>query len=146
MFNTHGQPLWLGRTTRLATPPNAQRSPPATKAASSVTAPDYQVHHINWWSHGGTTNLDNLCLLCSTHHTMVHEQRLTITNTPTGMNIQPQPIRSVPDPPPQPAPPHPAAARPQATPNHPESAHPGAAHPESVHPESALPGAAHTAA
>ncbi|RBP64667.1 uncharacterized protein DUF222 [Brevibacterium sanguinis] len=39
-------------------------------------------HHIRPWSQGGTTDLDNLILLCRTHHTAVHEHGLTIRRTP----------------------------------------------------------------
>ena len=31
-------------------------------------------HHIQWWSHGGKTDLENLVLLCSRHHTLVHDE------------------------------------------------------------------------
>lgn len=30
-------------------------------------------HHVVHWTHGGTTDLDNLVLLCHRHHRMVHE-------------------------------------------------------------------------
>ena len=30
-------------------------------------------HHVVHWIHGGTTDLDNLILLCHRHHWMVHE-------------------------------------------------------------------------
>jgi hypothetical protein len=30
-------------------------------------------HHIHHWAHGGATSADNLVLLCSTHHRLVHE-------------------------------------------------------------------------
>jgi hypothetical protein len=29
-------------------------------------------HHIKWWRHGGKTTLDNLILICSFHHKLVH--------------------------------------------------------------------------
>lgn len=32
-----------------------------------------QGHHIRHWSHGGSTSLDNLVLLCRTHHRGTHE-------------------------------------------------------------------------
>ncbi len=43
-----------------------------------------QVHHIVHWSKGGTTDLDNLILLCGFHHRFVHEQGWSITNGPGG--------------------------------------------------------------
>ncbi len=30
------------------------------------------VHHLKSWSDGGSTDLDNLCLLCRYHHTLIH--------------------------------------------------------------------------
>jgi hypothetical protein len=30
-------------------------------------------HHITWWERGGRTDLDNLVLVCSFHHKLVHE-------------------------------------------------------------------------
>lgn len=32
-----------------------------------------EAHHIVWWRHGGRTDLDNLLLICSFHHRLVHE-------------------------------------------------------------------------
>jgi len=32
-----------------------------------------QAHHVVWWRHGGRTDLDNLLLICSFHHRLVHE-------------------------------------------------------------------------
>ncbi len=30
-------------------------------------------HHVKHWANGGETTLDNTCLLCDRHHTLVHE-------------------------------------------------------------------------
>ncbi len=43
-----------------------------------------QVHHIVHWSKGGTTDLDNLILLCGFHHRFVHEKGWSITTNSTG--------------------------------------------------------------
>jgi Domain of unknown function (DUF222)/HNH endonuclease len=32
-----------------------------------------QAHHVVWWERGGRTELDNLVLICSFHHRLVHE-------------------------------------------------------------------------
>jgi hypothetical protein len=32
-----------------------------------------EAHHIRWWRHGGRTDLENLVLICSFHHRLVHE-------------------------------------------------------------------------
>ena len=37
-----------------------------------------QAHHILWWDRGGSTELDNLLLVCSFHHKLVHEQGWTV--------------------------------------------------------------------
>ncbi|WP_168217800.1 HNH endonuclease signature motif containing protein [Occultella kanbiaonis] len=41
-------------------------------------------HHIQHWADGGPTTLDNLVLLCSTHHRLLHEGNYDITLRPDG--------------------------------------------------------------
>jgi len=41
-------------------------------------------HHVRWWSRGGRTDLDNLVLLCSFHHRLVHEYGWSIRREPDG--------------------------------------------------------------
>ena len=41
-------------------------------------------HHIRWWSHGGPTDMNNLCLLCTRCHKLVHEGGWTIEGDPNG--------------------------------------------------------------
>ncbi|MCZ6455704.1 MAG: HNH endonuclease, partial [Actinobacteria bacterium] len=43
-----------------------------------------QVHHIQHWSQGGATDLDNLILLCGFHHRFVHEHDWHITTRDDG--------------------------------------------------------------
>lgn len=42
-------------------------------------------HHIEHWANGGETSRDNLVLLCSVHHRLVHEEGFTIERTPKGL-------------------------------------------------------------
>ena len=37
-----------------------------------------QAHHVRWWRHGGRTDLDNLVLICTFHHRLVHEHGWSI--------------------------------------------------------------------
>jgi hypothetical protein len=48
-------------------------------------------HHLVHWIHGGSTNLDNLVLLCHRHHRMVHEDNWQVAKTDDGqiMTIAP---------------------------------------------------------
>lgn len=41
-------------------------------------------HHMNYWSSGGRTDLDNLISLCQFHHRMVHEEGWKIEGNPNG--------------------------------------------------------------
>ncbi len=41
-----------------------------------------QAHHIRWWSRGGATELDNLVLLCTFHHKLVHEYGWSLARDP----------------------------------------------------------------
>jgi hypothetical protein len=73
----HGQPLSYGRDKRTATDAQYQalvvrdrgcRFPDCHRPASWCDA-----HHIDWWDHGGSTDIDNLVLLCRWHHTVLHQ-------------------------------------------------------------------------
>ena len=41
-------------------------------------------HHIQHWLHGGVTSVDNLSLLCSHHHHLVHEGGWSVERTANG--------------------------------------------------------------
>ncbi len=43
-----------------------------------------EAHHIVWWSRGGRTDLDNLVLICSFHHRLVHEHGWSIERDAHG--------------------------------------------------------------
>ncbi len=40
-----------------------------------------KAHHIEWWSRGGRTDLDNLVMICTFHHRLVHEHGWRITRS-----------------------------------------------------------------
>src|SRR6202011_6310085 len=42
------------------------------------------LHHIQYWSHGGRTALTNLISLCKHHHMLVHERGYLIAAGPGG--------------------------------------------------------------
>ncbi|MGH3847762.1 MAG: HNH endonuclease signature motif containing protein, partial [Pseudonocardiaceae bacterium] len=44
-------------------------------------------HHVVHWIHGGTTDLDNLVLLCHRHHWLVHEGRWQLVRGDGGQMI-----------------------------------------------------------
>jgi hypothetical protein len=39
-------------------------------------------HHVMYWSDGGRTDLDNLLLVCSRHHTLIHSQGFALVLHP----------------------------------------------------------------
>jgi hypothetical protein len=43
-----------------------------------------EAHHLRWWRHGGRTDLDNLALICSFHHRLVHEHGWSVKREATG--------------------------------------------------------------
>ncbi len=56
-----------------------------------------EAHHVVPWSAGGPTDLENLILLCRTHHMLIHEARFSIERRgerwaffqPNGIEILP---------------------------------------------------------
>ena len=48
-----------------------------------------QAHHIVEWPDGGHTDLDNLVLLCLTHHHLIHHQHWRIEGTANTLKIHP---------------------------------------------------------
>lgn len=43
-----------------------------------------EAHHVRWWRHGGRTELENLALICSFHHRLVHEHGWSMRRRPNG--------------------------------------------------------------
>ncbi len=78
--------LFVGRSQRTATP--AQRRALQARDRHCIFPGcrahprRCQAHHVTEWENSGSTDLDNLCLLCPRHHISVHEGGWTITRTP----------------------------------------------------------------
>ncbi|AXB47520.1 HNH endonuclease signature motif containing protein [Amycolatopsis albispora] len=76
IFRGNGEELVLGRTSRTAN--KAQRRALAARDGGCTfpgcTRPPKwtEPHHVVYWTHSGRTDLDNLVLLCSHHHRVVH--------------------------------------------------------------------------
>jgi len=72
-----GEPLSIGRKTRIV--PTAIQRALRARDKNCCSFPGchnrryLHSHHVEHWSNGGETSLDNLMLLCTRHHTLVHE-------------------------------------------------------------------------
>jgi hypothetical protein len=74
---TSGEPLGIGRRSRLV-PKSVERAVRARDNGCCVfpgcnNRRFLDCHHIEHWAHGGETTMENLMLLCTKHHTLVHE-------------------------------------------------------------------------
>jgi hypothetical protein len=77
IFGPDGVPLDVGRTARVV-PPQIRRALNTRDKGCVIpgcqSRPRYcDAHHVIHWLFGGDTKLENLCLLCARHHTMVHD-------------------------------------------------------------------------
>ena len=88
LFSSDGDPLWMGRKTRLAT--DAQwRGLVARDGGCRICDADpskCQAHHIIAWQPpgAGPTDIVNLILLCSHHHHLIHDLGYQLTQTTDG--------------------------------------------------------------
>ena len=77
IFGGDGQPLWLGRSRRLASA--AQHLATAVRDRGCIVcgAPMHrcEIHHVREWENGGPTDIDNLAALCGPHHRQHHRSR-----------------------------------------------------------------------
>ena len=101
MDGPNGEPLNVGRRTR-SIPPSVRRAlsnrDRGCRFPGCPAIHRLHGHHVQHWADGGETSLDNLVLLCPTHHRLMHEggfdvQRLDdgafrFTN-PHGLTISP---------------------------------------------------------
>jgi hypothetical protein len=91
------QPLEVGRTSRVVTA--AQRTALAIRDGGCVfpgcdrPLAWCEAHHLRHWLHGGPTDLENLALLCRTHHRTVHEGGWRLHRDPDGRLTATPPYR-----------------------------------------------------
>jgi hypothetical protein len=77
-----GDPLGIGRRSRLV--PKAIERAVRARDNNGCVFPGcnkhrfLDCHHVEHWAHGGETAVDNLVLLCTKHHTLVHEGGFSI--------------------------------------------------------------------
>jgi hypothetical protein len=76
LHGTRGEAIDAGRRTRTI-PPSLRRALWAREGGCQFPGCTNRLylhaHHIHHWAHGGLTSADNLALLCSSHHRLVHE-------------------------------------------------------------------------
>ncbi|MDQ2707679.1 MAG: HNH endonuclease [Actinomycetota bacterium] len=77
LLSDRGSRLYLGRTHRLASPPQiaalSMRDGRRCQFPGCTHTFHLHAHHVRHWLHGGRTDIDNLILLCSYHHSRVHD-------------------------------------------------------------------------
>ena len=87
VLGTHGEVLDLGRLRRLVTTPVwtalVVRDRHCTFPACRRPPLMCHAHHLHHWADGGTTDLDNLALLCGHHHRTIHHTPWEIRLNPT---------------------------------------------------------------
>jgi hypothetical protein len=77
ILDSEGQPLDVGRRSRTVTPAIRRaldvRDGGCTWHGCEAPASWCDAHHIVHWTNGGETSLDNMTLLCRTHHRATHQ-------------------------------------------------------------------------
>ena len=95
IFNTEGDPLWLGRSQRDAS--FGQRIVLAARdggcANCAAPAEAGEPHHIEWFSRGGPTDIDNLALLCERCHHLIHDDGWQLHKRNGHHELRPPPER-----------------------------------------------------
>jgi Domain of unknown function (DUF222)/HNH endonuclease len=88
LVDRRGHPLNLGRTRRTVS--GAQLRALRVRDRDQCVFPGcpqtrhLQAHHVRWWRRGGPTDLDNLALLCTFHHRLVHDHGYQLRRNAQG--------------------------------------------------------------
>jgi hypothetical protein len=90
MHDGTGNPLNVGRRTRTI-PPALRRAlwsrDRGCRFPSCVNTRFVHAHHIEHWAYGGETSLNNLVLLCGTHHRLLHEGGIHVKCSTDGQLV-----------------------------------------------------------
>ncbi len=91
MIHKGDEVLHLGRTSRR--PNRAMRRVLEAKqhccAFPGCARKGVSAHHIEWWARdNGTTDIDNLVLLCHSHHRAIHDGDITIEDSEAGLTFR----------------------------------------------------------
>jgi hypothetical protein len=90
ILGTDGQPLYLGRRVRCATPAQRRvlkvRYDTCVVDGCEIPSTNCQVDHIDGWENGQPTDIDHLVMCCAFHNRYKwrHPDRITITQRPDG--------------------------------------------------------------
>ncbi len=93
VLGADGEVLDVGRASRPFTP--VQRLALAVRDGGCLwfgcdRPPSWcEAHHIEEWSHGGDTSLENGVLLCRHHHLLLHNNGWQMVHTPDGLAVKP---------------------------------------------------------
>lgn len=88
VLNSQGQPLDIGRESRLHRPAQRKairlRDRHCRAEGCTIPAAWCEIHHRQPWSHGGHTTVDDGTCFCSHHHHLIHDTRYHHEWTPDG--------------------------------------------------------------
>ena len=91
IFSAEGDPLWLGRADRNASA--GQRIALAARDGGCVNcaapAEAGEPHHIEWFSRGGPTDIDNLAWLCERCHHLIHDDGWQLHSNDGHLKLKP---------------------------------------------------------
>lgn len=95
-----GNPLFLGRTRRLASPAQLAALHIRDQGRCRFPGCDHtqhlEAHHIVHWLRGGRTDLQNLMLICGHHHRLVHDHGYRVRGRGTELTFHRPDGRPVP--------------------------------------------------
>jgi hypothetical protein len=85
VITAQSEAIDLGREVRTASPAQkrliAARDGGCRVPGCDATARMCHFHHVDFWEHGGQSNIDNYVLICRTHHRQLHKGRWAVAMT-----------------------------------------------------------------